>query len=90
MVFQKQVEMPVLMGVTINGVTASVLKLQMLQQRNGIQLLVGMGPVSSQYIYDGTVVRLRELVLGYDFNLNDSFFKSSAFRQSSRNLFLLY
>lgn len=46
-----------------------------------------MGPVSSQYIYDGTVVRLRELVLGYDFNLNDSFFKKLRVSAVGRNLF---
>ncbi|MNT43190.1 hypothetical protein D3C72_1796470 [compost metagenome] len=49
----------------------------------------GMGPVSSQYIYDGTVVRLRELTFGYDFNIKDSFFKKLRVNAVGRNLFYI-
>lgn len=76
-------------GVAINGITASGTTVTNVDAEKWYTTVGGMGPVSSQYIYDGTVVRLRELVLGYDFNINDSFFKKLRVSAVGRNLFYL-
>lgn len=50
----------------------------------------GIGPVTSNYIYDGTVVRLRELTLGYDIPVKEGFFKNLRVSAVGRNLIYFY
>ncbi|MDR2272673.1 MAG: SusC/RagA family TonB-linked outer membrane protein [Sphingobacterium sp.] len=76
-------------GVTINGVTPSGKAVTKVDAEQWYTSTAGMGPVSSQYIYDGTVVRLRELTFGYDFNIKDSFFKKLRVNAVGRNLFYI-
>lgn len=76
-------------GVAINGVTPSGKAVSMVDAEKWYTSTAGMGPVSSQYIYDGTVVRLRELTFGYDFNIKDSFFKKLRVNAVGRNLFYI-
>ncbi|MGJ1326853.1 SusC/RagA family TonB-linked outer membrane protein [Sphingobacterium multivorum] len=76
-------------GVSINGVTPSGKAVTTVDAEKWYTSTAGMGPVSSQYIYDGTVVRLRELTFGYDFNIKDSFFKKLRVNAVGRNLFYI-
>lgn len=76
-------------GVSINGVTPSGKAVTTVDAEKWYTSAAGMGPVSSQYIYDGTVVRLRELTFGYDFNIKDSFFKKLRVNAVGRNLFYI-
>ncbi len=76
-------------GVSINGVTPSGKAVTTVDAEKWYTSTAGMGPVSSQYIYDGTVVRLRELTFGYDFNIKDSFFKTLRVNAVGRNLFYI-
>ncbi|TWI17511.1 SusC/RagA family TonB-linked outer membrane protein [Sphingobacterium siyangense] len=76
-------------GVSINGVTPSGQAVTTVDAEKWYTSTAGMGPVSSQYIYDGTVVRLRELTFGYDFNIRDSFFKKLRVNAVGRNLFYI-
>ncbi|QRY58738.1 SusC/RagA family TonB-linked outer membrane protein [Sphingobacterium siyangense] len=76
-------------GVSINGVTPSGKAVTTVDAEKWYTSTAGMGPVSSQYIYDGTVVRLRELTFGYDFNIIDSFFKKLRVNAVGRNLFYI-
>jgi len=76
-------------GVNINGVTPSGKAVTTVDAEKWYTSTAGMGPVSSQYIYDGTVVRLRELTFGYDFNIKDSFFKKLRVNAVGRNLFYI-
>ena len=76
-------------GVSINGITPSGKAVTTVDAEKWYTSTAGMGPVSSQYIYDGTVVRLRELTFGYDFNIKDSFFKKLRVNAVGRNLFYI-
>ncbi|WP_333865332.1 SusC/RagA family TonB-linked outer membrane protein [Sphingobacterium sp.] len=76
-------------GVNVNGVTPSGKAVTTVDAEKWYTSTAGMGPVSSQYIYDGTVVRLRELTFGYDFNIKDSFFKKLRVNAVGRNLFYI-
>ncbi len=76
-------------GISINGVTPSGKAVTTVDAEKWYTSTAGMGPVSSQYIYDGTVVRLRELTFGYDFNIKDSFFKKLRVNAVGRNLFYI-
>lgn len=76
-------------GVPINGITPGGAAVTTADAEQWYTSTAGMGPVSSQYIYDGTVVRLRELTLGYDFNIKDSFFKKLRVNAVGRNLFYI-
>ncbi|KAF5275473.1 hypothetical protein FQR65_LT16647 [Abscondita terminalis] len=73
-------------GVTINGVTPAGVPVTSIDANKWYTSTGGIGPVTSNYIYDGTVVRLRELTLGYDFNIKQGFpikkLKVSAVTQS--------
>ncbi|MDM1293795.1 SusC/RagA family TonB-linked outer membrane protein [Sphingobacterium sp. N143] len=76
-------------GVAVNGVTPNGTAVTNVDAEQWYTSTAGMGPVSSQYIYDGTVVRLRELTFGYDFNIKDSFFKKLRVNAVGRNLFYI-
>lgn len=76
-------------GVTINGITSNGTAVTTVDAEKWYKNTAGMQPVSSQYIYDGTVVRLRELTFGYDFNIKDSFFKKLRVNAVGRNLFYI-
>ncbi|MEI2270752.1 SusC/RagA family TonB-linked outer membrane protein [Sphingobacterium sp. ML3W] len=76
-------------GVIVNGVTPDGKAVTKVDAEQWYTSTAGMGPVSSQYIYDGTVVRLRELTFGYDFNIKDSFFKKLRVNAVGRNLFYI-
>ena len=75
--------------VAINGVTTAGAAVTSVDPQAWYESTGGMSPVSSQYIYDGTVVRLRELTVGYDFNIKDSFFKKLRVNAVGRNLFYI-
>ncbi|MDF2475699.1 MAG: SusC/RagA family TonB-linked outer membrane protein [Sphingobacterium sp.] len=76
-------------GVSVNGVTPNGTPVSVVDAEKWYTSTGGIGPVSSQYIYDGTVVRLRELTFGYDFNIKDSFFKKLRVNAVGRNLFYI-
>ncbi|MFA4979100.1 MAG: outer membrane beta-barrel protein, partial [Sphingobacterium sp.] len=76
-------------GVAVNGVTPNGTPVSVVDAEKWYTSTGGIGPVSSQYIYDGTVVRLRELTFGYDFNIKDSFFKKLRVNAVGRNLFYI-
>jgi len=75
--------------VAINGITSAGAAVTSVDPQAWYESTGGMSPVSSQYIYDGTVVRLRELTVGYDFNIKDSFFKKLRVNAVGRNLFYI-
>jgi len=76
-------------GVTINGATSNGTPVTNIDAESWYSKTGGISPASSQYIYDGTVVRLRELTFGYNFNIKDSFFKKLRINAVGRNLFYI-
>jgi hypothetical protein len=76
-------------GVAIHGITSTGTPVTNVAAEKWYTTVGGMGPVTSQYMYDGTVVRLREFVLGYDFNIKDNFFKKLRVSAVGRNLFYI-
>ncbi len=76
-------------GVAINGVTTTGTPVTKIDAERWYSSTGTISPASSQYIYDGTVVRLRELTFGYDFNIKDSFFKKLRVNAVGRNLFYI-
>ncbi|MGJ1319951.1 SusC/RagA family TonB-linked outer membrane protein [Sphingobacterium spiritivorum] len=76
-------------GVAINGVTPAGVPVTSIDANKWYTSTGGIGPVTSNYIYDGTVVRLRELTLGYDFNIKQGFIKKLKVSAVGRNLFYI-
>jgi len=77
-------------SVAINGVDGRGNAVNSVDPQKWYTSTGGIGPVTSNYIYDGTVVRLRELTLGYDIPVKQSFFKSLRVSAVGRNLFYFH
>uniref|UniRef100_F4C4Z2 TonB-dependent receptor plug n=1 Tax=Sphingobacterium sp. (strain 21) TaxID=743722 RepID=F4C4Z2_SPHS2 len=77
-------------GVSINGVDPQGNAVNTIDPQVWYTSTGGIGPVTSNYIYDGTVVRLRELTLGYDIPLKEGFIKNLKVSAVGRNLIYFY
>lgn len=77
-------------GVSINGVDPSGHPVTTVDAQNWYSTIGGRSGIAEAYIYSATVVRLRQVSLGYDFPIRDSFIKSLRLSLIGSNLFYFY
>ncbi len=76
--------------VTVNGVNAAGSPVSEVDPQTWYTTVGGIGPVTSNYMYSGNAVRLRELALSYNFNIDNKFIKGVKVAATGRNLFFIY
>jgi outer membrane receptor protein involved in Fe transport len=76
-------------GVKINAVDTSGQKVSSLNAQAFYVAVGGRDGISEYYMYDATNVRLRELSIGYNFNIKASWLRSLRFSVIGRNLFFI-
>lgn len=79
-----------LSGLTWNGVPAVVMPDGNLTSAENYYTTIGSQIFPSEYIYDGTNFRMRELSLGYTFEKLPTFIKMVSISAVARNLFFIY
>lgn len=77
-------------GVAINGVDPNGNAVSTIDAQEYYTTVGGIGPVTSNYMYNGSAIRLREVSLSYDFKLNNKYFKGLKLAATGRNLFFFY
>jgi hypothetical protein len=77
-------------GVTINGVREDEQAVNLVDAETWYKSIGGRQGVSELYVYNATVVRLREASLGYAFPLNKKFVKKLKLALTGRNLIYFY
>lgn len=73
-------------GVKVNGVDPTGNAVTTVDAKNWYTTVGGRSGVSGEYLYSATVVRLREVSLGYNVPLKNSFIKTLKFALIGRNL----
>lgn len=77
-------------GVSVNGVGPTGNAITTVAADKWYQTIGGREGVSGEYMYSATTVRLREVALGYTFDIKDSFFRSLKLSLTGRNLIYFY
>jgi TonB-linked SusC/RagA family outer membrane protein len=77
-------------GVTINGVNAAGQPVTKVPAQQWYQGRGQRGGITGDYMYSATVVRLREVSLGYAWNVKNSAFKNVKLSLIGRNLIYFY
>jgi hypothetical protein len=77
-------------GVSINGASESGEPVMLVDARRWYTSTGGRQGVSELYVYNATVVRLREATLSYTAPLNSTVFKKLSLSLTGRNLWYLY
>ncbi|MFD2969561.1 SusC/RagA family TonB-linked outer membrane protein [Sphingobacterium bambusae] len=76
--------------VTVNGVSPSGEAVTAVTPQTWYTTVGGIGPVTSNYMYNGSAIRMREIALSYNFKLDSKFVKGLRVAATGRNLFFLY
>lgn len=76
--------------VAIDGVNAAGESVSAVDPQTWYTTVGGIGPVTSNYMYSGNAVRLREVALSYNFKINSKFVKGVKVAATGRNLFFIY
>jgi len=74
-------------GVAINGIDQNNKSVNTVDAQTWYTTIGGRNGVSSEYMYDATVVRLREAALGYNIPFKSNVFRSLRVSLTGRNLF---
>lgn len=77
-------------GVKVNGVTPNGTALTTVAAANWYGAIGGRSGITSQYIYDATTVRLREVTIGYNIPFKEQFVKNLRLSLAGRNLLYFY
>lgn len=77
-------------GVTINGATTGGKAVTSVDPRVWYTAIGARGAITGAYMYDATVVRLREVALGYSWTLSNSVIKNLGLTFTGRNLLYFY
>lgn len=77
-------------GVAVNAVDPSGNAITSVDPQTWYTSVGGIGPVTSEYIYNGSAIRLREFALSYNFKLDHKFVKGLRVAATGRNLFFFY
>lgn len=77
-------------GVTINGVDPSGKTVTTVDPQSWYSTIGGRSGIAEPYIYSATVVRLRQVSLGYDFPIRNGFIKALRLSLIGSNLFYFY
>lgn len=76
--------------VSVNGVSPSGEAVTAVTPQTWYTTVGGIGPVTSNYMYNGSAIRMREIALSYNFKLDSKFVKGLRVAATGRNLFFLY
>lgn len=77
-------------GVAINGVNSNGEAVTSLDPKTYYATIGSRGSMAGAYMFDATVVRMREAALGYTLPVKNKAFKSVRLSVTGRNLFYLY
>jgi TonB-linked SusC/RagA family outer membrane protein len=77
-------------GVTIDGVTTGGKAVTSMDPKVWYTTIGARGAMTGAYMYDATVVRLREVALGYSWTLPDKVVKNLGLTLTGRNLLYFY
>ncbi|TDS12297.1 SusC/RagA family TonB-linked outer membrane protein [Sphingobacterium paludis] len=77
-------------GVSVNGVLPSGEAVTSVAPQTWYTTVGGIGPVTSNYMYNGSAIRMREIALSYNFKIDSKFVKGLRVAATGRNLFFLY
>jgi hypothetical protein len=74
-------------GVAVNGIDQNNKSVSTVDAQTWYTTIGGRNGVSSEYMYDATVVRLREAAVGYNFPFRSNIIRSLRVSLTGRNLF---
>ncbi|MGO3109886.1 MAG: SusC/RagA family TonB-linked outer membrane protein, partial [Sphingobacterium sp.] len=77
-------------SVAIDGVNPAGDAVSAVDPQTWYTTVGGIGPVTTNYMYSGNAIRLREVELSYNFKIQHKFFKGVKVAATGRNLFFLY
>jgi TonB-linked SusC/RagA family outer membrane protein len=77
-------------GVSVNGVSPTGTPVSTVAADKWYQTVGGREGVSGEYMYSATTVRLREVALGYTFDIKNSFLRALKLSLTGRNLIYFY
>ncbi|SJN48032.1 SusC, outer membrane protein involved in starch binding [Sphingobacterium sp. JB170] len=77
-------------SVAIDGVNPAGDAVNAVDPQTWYTTVGGIGPVTTNYMYSGNAIRLREVELSYNFKIQHKFFKGVKVAATGRNLFFLY
>ncbi|KGE13470.1 SusC/RagA family TonB-linked outer membrane protein [Sphingobacterium deserti] len=77
-------------GVAVNGVSPTGEAVTTAAAQAWYTSVGGVSPVTSNYMYNGSAIRMREIALSYNFKLDSKYVKGLRVAATGRNLFFLY